>query len=46
VTGSTIIVWPVEPPSGTKILNRIRSAFRPDFPAYLRLDVKVSGALA
>jgi hypothetical protein len=26
--------------------NRIRSAFRPDFPAYLRLDVKVSGALA
>jgi RecB family endonuclease NucS len=29
-----------------KPLNRIRSAFRPDFPAYLRLDVKVSGALA
>jgi hypothetical protein len=25
-------------------LNRIRSAFRPDFPAYLRLDVKVSGS--
>jgi hypothetical protein len=31
---------------GYKPLNRIRSAFRPDFPAYLRLDVKVSGALA
>jgi RecB family endonuclease NucS len=27
-------------------LNWIRSVFRPDFPAYVRLDVKVSGALA
>ena len=31
---------------GYKPLNRIRSVFRPDFPPYLRLDVKVSGALA
>jgi hypothetical protein len=31
---------------GFRPLNRIRSAFRPDVPAYLRLDVKVSGALA
>ena len=31
---------------GYKPLNWIRSVFRPDFPAYVRLDVKVSGALA
>src|SRR5207237_10810586 len=31
---------------GFRPLNRIRRKFRPDFPAYLRLDVKVSGALA
>jgi RecB family endonuclease NucS len=29
-----------------KPLNWIRSVFRRAFPAYLRLDVKVSGALA
>jgi RecB family endonuclease NucS len=31
---------------GFRPLNWIRSVFRRAFPAYLRLDVKVSGALA
>ena len=31
---------------GFRPLNRIGPVFRPDFPAYVRLDVKVSGALA
>jgi RecB family endonuclease NucS len=31
---------------GLRPLNWIRSVFRRDFPAYVRLDVKVSGGLA